>query len=227
MPSCACFYRTLRELGLADADPTRDITLPTRSRNPIRPLEEDEAAALRHAAEFVDRPSRHAAAAALAFSGGHTGEIGHIVVGDLDRTARCVWIHGSTRVTPRWCPLDPWALRILTSRAALLADRHRLHDSRDVPLAVSARPAPDEQLQARACVALTDLLHRIGLAADPRIKPASITAYAAVQVLNETGRIEEVARRLGLRSLDRAADLAALDWATPTDDKPRPAHHHA
>jgi site-specific recombinase XerD len=118
------FYRVLRELGLSDADPTRDIVLPERTRTPIRPLDEDECIALRHTAEYVDRPSRHAAAAALALSGGHTGEIGHITIRDLDRTDQAVWMHGSTRTDPRWCPLEPWALRVLISRAEFLARRH-------------------------------------------------------------------------------------------------------
>ncbi|MEU1032851.1 site-specific integrase [Streptomyces mirabilis] len=208
------FYRTLRELSLTDADPTRDILLPERTRTAIRPLDEDETVALRHAAEYVTRPSRHAAAAALALSGGHTGEIGHIRFRDLDQSAAAVWMHGSTRTDPRWCPLDPWALRILLTRADFVARQQRTPEA--VPnarLAVSSTPAPDEQLQARACVALSDLIRRIGLGADPRVKPASLTSYAAVRIFEESGKIEDVARGLGLRSLDRAADLVGYDWA--------------
>ncbi|WP_192583136.1 site-specific integrase [Streptomyces albicerus] len=208
------FYRSLRELGLTDTDPTRDIGLPERTRTLVRPLDEDEAIALRHAAEYVSRPSRHAAAAALALSGGHTGEIGHTRVRDLDEDAAAVWMHGSTRTDPRWCPLDPWALRVLQARAAFVSRQQRIRETApNARLAVSSAPAPDEQLQARACVALSDLIRRIGLSADPRVKPASLTAYAAVRIFDETGKIETVARGLGLRSLDRAADLVGYDWA--------------
>ncbi|WP_141698421.1 hypothetical protein [Streptomyces lushanensis] len=70
-------FRTLRELGLSDQDPTRDIDLPTRTYEGVRALTEDEAVLLRHHAAFVTRPTRHAAAAALALAGGHNGEIGH------------------------------------------------------------------------------------------------------------------------------------------------------
>jgi site-specific recombinase XerD len=210
------FYRTLRELGLTDTDPTRDILLPERTRTLIRPLDEDEAVALRHASEYVARPSRHAAAAALALSGGHTGEIGHIRIRDLDCAAQAVWMHGSTRTDARWCPLDPWALRVLPARTAFVAKQQRSHENvPDARLAVSSAPAPDEQIQARACVALSDLIRRIGLGADPRVKPASLTAYAAVRIFDETGRIEDVARGLGLRSLDRAADLVGFSWTRP------------
>ncbi|MCN9244497.1 site-specific integrase [Streptomyces sp. RY43-2] len=214
------FYRTLRELGLTDTDPTRDVLLPERTRSLIRPLDEDEAVALRHAAEYVTRPSRHAAAAALALSGGHTGEIGHIRISDLDQSASAVWMHGSTRTDARWCPLDPWALRVLLARAAFVTRQQGSPEA--VPkarLAVSSAPAPDEQLQARACVALSDLIRRIGLGTDPRVKPASLTAYAAVRIFSESGKIEDVARGLGLRSLDRAADLIGYDWTRPAAER--------
>ncbi|WP_371095852.1 hypothetical protein [Streptomyces sanglieri] len=213
-------YRTLRELGLTDADPTRDVLLPERTRTLIRPLDEGEAVALRHAAEYVTRPSRHASAAALALSGGHTGEIGHIRIRDLDQSAAAVWIHGSTRTDARWCPLDPWALRVLLARAAFVARQQSSLDAvPEARLAVSSISAPDEQLQARACVALSDLIRRIGLGADPRVKPASLTAYAAVRIFSGTGKIEDVARGLGLRSLDRAADLVGYDWARPAAER--------
>ncbi|NMO37310.1 site-specific integrase [Streptomyces sp. GMY01] len=213
------FYRALYDLGLSDADPTRGIRLPERTRTRVRPLDEDEAIVLRQAAEYVTRPSRHAAAAALALSGGHTGEIGHIRVRDLDEKAAAVWMHGSTRTDPRWCPLDPWSLRVLKARAAFVSRQQlRAEAVPDTRLAVSSAPAPDEQLQARACAALGDLIRRIGLSADPRVKPASLTAYAAVRLYDETRNVENVARRLGLRSLDRAADLIGLDWTTPAPE---------
>ncbi|MBX7473488.1 hypothetical protein [Streptomyces sp. NPDC056132] len=213
------FYRTLRELGFTDADPTRDILLPERTKTLIRPLDEDEAVALRHAAEYVTRPSRHAAAAALALSGGHGGEIGHIRIRDLNQSAEAVWMHGSTRTDARWCPLDPWALRVLLARAAFVARQQRTPDAvPDARLAVSSAPAPDEQLQARACVALSDLIRRVGLGGDPRVKPASLTAYAAVRIFEGNGKIEDVARGLGLRSLDRAADLIDYVWALPSSE---------
>lgn len=110
-------FRTLRELGLSDTDPTRDIQLPRRAPGDVRPLTEDEVVSLRHQASFVTRPSRHGAAAAVAPAGGHSGEIGHIRVRDLDIEHSRVWIHGSAKTDPRWCPLDAWSLNTLTARA--------------------------------------------------------------------------------------------------------------
>ncbi|MEU9561693.1 hypothetical protein AB0D16_06565 [Streptomyces sp. NPDC048161] len=205
-------FRTLRELDLSNQDPTRDITLPTRTYEGVRALTEDEAVLLRHHAAFVTRPTRHAAAAALALAGGHSGEIGHIVADDLDLDCSRVWMHGATKYEPRWCRLDAWGRHVLAERAAHVASQHP--DTATARLAVSSSPASDAALQARSCVALGDLLRRIGLGNDPYVKPASVTARAAVETFEHTGRIEEAARRLGLRSLDRAAAIVGYDWRT-------------
>ncbi|WP_079181505.1 hypothetical protein [Streptomyces sp. Tue 6075] len=205
-------FRTLRELGLSDQDPTRDIDLPTRTYEGVRALTEDEAVLLRHHAAFVTRPTRHAAAAALALAGGHSGEIGHIVAADLDLRRSRVWMHGATKYEPRWCRLDAWGRHVLAERAAHVTAKHP--DAATARLAVSPLPAPDAALQARSCVALRDLLRRVGLGPDPHVKPASVTARAAVEAFEVTGRIEEAARRLGLRSLDRAAAIVDYGWRT-------------
>ncbi|MFF9069723.1 hypothetical protein ACF09E_30670 [Streptomyces sp. NPDC014891] len=208
-------YRTLRELKLTDADPARDIELPARAVGGVRPLSDDEVIDLRHHSAFITRPSRHGAAAALALVGGHSGEIGHIRVKDLDVPGRRVWMHGSTKTDPRWCPLDAWGLNVLTSRAAFVTARQVRPDSApNARLAVSDRHASDASLQARACVALADLLKRIGLGGDEDVKPASITAWAAVAEYERTGRVEDAARLLGLRSLDRVAALIDYSWRT-------------
>ncbi|MET9848547.1 hypothetical protein [Streptomyces ossamyceticus] len=115
-------YRTLRELGLSDADPTRDIVLPARAIGSVRPLAEDEVIDLRHRASFVTRPSRQGAAASLA--GGHSGEIRHIRVRDLDVSHRRVWMHGSTKVDTRWCPWTTGASsrRVFLERSGALRE---------------------------------------------------------------------------------------------------------
>ncbi|MFJ4870522.1 hypothetical protein [Streptomyces sp. NPDC088757] len=211
-------YRTLRELKLTEADPARDIELPARTVGGVRPLSEDEVIDLRHRSSFVTRPSRHGAAAALALAGGHSGEIGHIRVKDLDAAGRRVWMHGSTKTDPRWCPLDDWGLNVLASRSALVtAHRLRPGTAPNPRLAVSDRHASDASLQARVCVALADLLKRVGLGGEEYVKPASITAWAAVAEFERTGRIEDAARLLGLRSLDRVASVIGYSWRVKGD----------
>jgi len=54
---------------------------------------------------------------------------------------------------------------------------------------------------------------RSGLAGEPDVRPASVAAWAGRKVFDTTGSIEEAARVLGVRSLDRAARLIALDWS--------------
>lgn len=203
-------FRTLRELGLSDQDPTGDIVLPARTHEGVRALTEDEIVDLRHHASFTTRPTRHAAAAALALAGGHSGEIGHTVVADLDMAYSRVWIHGSSKYEPRWCRLDAWGRHVLAERARHVSAQHP--EPSTARLAVSSRPTSDAALQARACVALGDLLRRAGLGDEPDVKPASITATAAIAAFEATGRIEEAARSIGLRSLDRAAAIIGFDW---------------
>ncbi|MDX2546157.1 hypothetical protein ACOT81_27405 [Streptomyces sp. WI04-05B] len=211
-------FRTLRELGLSDADPARDIVLPARTAGQVRPLVEGEVIDLRHRASFVTRPSRHGAAAALALAGGHSGEIGHIRVQDLDLDRRRVWMHGATKTDARWCPLDDWGLNVLAHRAEFVSARQlRRESAPNARLAVSDRHASDAYLQSRACVALGDLLKRIGLGGEEDVKPSSVTAWAAVEEFERTGRIEDAARRLGLRSLDSTANIIGHAWRAPAD----------
>lgn len=205
-------FRTARELGLADTDPTLDLSLPPRTNMPTRPLTDDEAALVRHFAESRLERTRHAAAVALAEAGAHTGEIGHLSVADLDHGNTRVWAHGSSKTTPRWCPLDPWQTSILAQRAQRVRDTHPNHPDADLPLATSGTGS-SAQLQARVCVAIGDVLTRAGLGSEPDIRPASVIAHTGAAVFAATGRIEDVALRLGLRSLDRAAALIGHDWA--------------
>ena len=68
--------------------------------------------------------------------------------------------------------------------------------------------------QISACIAVRDVLIRAGLGKEPGVRPASIAGWAGQQILRETGRIDEVARRLGMASLDRTARFLHWAWAT-------------
>lgn len=216
-------FTTARRLGLTDTDPTRDIDLPARTVGATRSLDEAETVELRLAAEFTDRPTRHAAAVALALAGGFSGEIGHITPADLNLTAARVWMHGSTKTQPRWCPLDAWGIQVLAARTHhVQATTAPGQDIRSLRLAVSSRNGTDEQIQARVCVALRDLINRIGLGADPAVRPASITAYAGWETFTRTRRIEAAAMHLGMASLDSTAALIGHDWQHLTDPDTAP-----
>jgi integrase/recombinase XerC len=76
-----------------------------------------------------------------------------------------------------------------------------------------SRTSNSESRRAHSSQAIRETLRRAGLLADSEVRPASLTAWAGQQVLNETGRVDEVARALGMRSLDGAARLIGWDWA--------------
>ncbi|MGW7362057.1 hypothetical protein ACWGI8_01205 [Streptomyces sp. NPDC054841] len=67
--------------------------------------------------------------------------------------------------------------------------------------------------QASVGAGFSDIARRSGLSNRKRkVEPRDITRYVARQILDETGQLSEVARRLGLSSLDAAAGLAGLAW---------------
>jgi hypothetical protein len=66
--------------------------------------------------------------------------------------------------------------------------------------------------RAAWCGAIYEVLVLGGLAGEPAIHPSSLAAWAARKVFLRTGRIDDVARALGVRSLDRAAAVVGWDW---------------
>ena len=66
--------------------------------------------------------------------------------------------------------------------------------------------------QASVCNALGAVLDLAGLAVEPDVRPASLRHWAGRELFDAGASIQEVARRLGARSLDTAAEDIALDW---------------
>jgi hypothetical protein len=69
---------------------------------------------------------------------------------------------------------------------------------------------------------LVRALAKAGLGASDGVRPSSIHEYVANRVYAETGSMEAVAVRCGLRSLDAAARLVTVDWRT-AHETPAPA----
>ncbi len=203
-------FRTARELGLVDSDPILDLALPPRSQLKTRPLTDDEIAVCRAASLHTLTSTRLPAAWALAEATARSAELGHIQVSNVDLEVGRVWLDGSPRTQPRWAPLTGWARTQLSRRI------RELGDDAERPVLYSGRVGSDYHRQAASCVAIADTLRRAGLADEPDVRPLSVVAWAGRQVLAETGRIGEVARRLGVRSLDRAAGLISFDWTRET-----------
>jgi len=203
------YFRTLRQLELFDGDPTLDLALPARSSLAMRPLTDDEVALGRSFSLQTLTATRQPAAWALAEATARTSEIPHIVVSDLDFTNRRVWIHGSSKAEARWGLLSDWGATQLVRRIGSL--KNVLGE--DPAVAYEGRGS-EESAQASSYIAIAETLMRAGLGREPDVRPGSVVAWAGQRVFGETASIEEVARRLGIRSLDRAARFIGWGWAT-------------
>ena len=198
-------FRTLRHSGVTVGDPTLDLVLPPRSQLSTRPLADGEVTLCRGHAMWSLSDLRRASAWALAEATCRSAEVGQVRVCDVDVDRRRVWIHGGRTTAPRWGHLTEWGASRLEQRVQMLAAKP---DS--VVVYGGAGGASTSQISA--CIAIADVLTRAGLASEPDVRPASVAAWAGRQILAETGRIDEVARRLGMASLDRAARFIAFDW---------------
>jgi integrase/recombinase XerC len=199
-------FRTARQLGLVEGDPTLDLVLPPRSDNQCRPLTDDEVAVC-HAAALAGE-SRLAAAWALAEATARTSELPKVVVGDVDFARGLVWLHGGSKTLERWGHVSEWGLSQLARRVRALGDDPVR------PLVYSGDGSAVSR-QASACMAISITLARAGLGDEPDVRPASVAAWAGRRVLEETGQIDLVAIRLGMRSLDRTAAFVRYDWTSP------------
>ena len=206
-------FRTARELGLAESDPTLDLVLSPRSSQTTRALTDDEVALCRAASPHTLTSTRLPAAWALAEASARSGELGHIKIADIDLGCRPrVWLHGSTRYEPRWAEVSEWGATQLIRRLRTIGE------DPERPVVYNGERGSDYHRQVASCVAIGDTLRRAGLADEPDIGPMSVVGWAGRQVMAETGRIDEVAHRLGIRSLDRAATLIGWDWQTDLED---------
>ena len=200
-------FRVLRQASAVEHDPTLDVVLPARSSLAARPLTDDEIALGRSFSLKTLGETRQPAAWALAEATARTSELPGIRIRDVDLNPGRVWIAGSKKTDPRWGQLTDWGFDALARRIALL------DAAPDAPLIYDGAGS-EESRQASACAAISETLRRAGLTAEPDVRPVSIAAWAGRRIFVQTGRIEEVARALGMRSLDRAARLISWDWTT-------------
>lgn len=205
-------FRTARELGLLQGDPTLDLVLPSRMNESPRPLTDDEVEQCRRVCLHDLSSTRLSAAWALGEATARTSEIPHIKLADLDLGCARIWIHGSSKTEARWGSLTEWGATQVARHVRVSAND--LNDSTALAYAGSGNI---ESRRSFSCQALRETLQRAGLTADPHVRPASLAAWAGVRVLRNTGRIESVASALGVRSLDAAARAINWDW---TIDQP-------
>jgi len=206
-------FRTARELGLLEGDPTVDLVLPSRTRESARPLTDGEVDECRRVCLHDLVSTRLSVAWALGEATARTSEIPHVTVADLDLPGRAVWIHGSSKTEPRW--------GTLTERGVSQVGRHvrSLGSKVDRKTTVAYEGSGNvESRRSFSSQAIRETLQRAGLTGDRYVRPASLTGWAGVRVMRETGRIESVALALGVRSLDAAGRMIGWDWTRPIAD---------
>jgi integrase/recombinase XerC len=210
------YFRTLRELGLSDSDPTVDLRLPARTTTAARPLTDGEVVLCRYASRLGHAGSaslQRAVCFALAEATAITSEITQIRIADLDDHHDPRWVHlpGTTRARPRLGRLTDWGTRVVARHA------HQLH-AQGAPsstlLTYRGRAAPGQHVaQASASNAIAEVLRAADLGDEPDVRPSSVRNWAGRRLYEEGLPIEQVAIRLGGRSLDAVASDIALDWA--------------
>jgi len=199
-------FRTARAHGVEIGDPTLDLVVPSRPRRQTRPLTDEEVAVCRGASMWSLTDTRRSAAWALAEATCRTGELPFIRASDVDVENRRVWLHGGRRTAPRWGLLTEWGLPHVERRLATLPAQQP-----DAQLVYQGSNNLDGG-RTSSSLAILDVLRRAGIAGDPGVRPASISAWAGRQILEETGRIDVVAQQLGLTRLDTAADFIGWNW---------------
>lgn len=208
------FFATCHHLGLWDQNPGEKVTTHGRSNGRIRPLTDNEAARLMDRAAYGARENKMPAAVALALAGATVTEIAQVEGTDVHLPEQVVWLPGlGRRNLPRWVSLDEWQTTALHNRIAYLTRRHG-HDITGLSLVHRGHVADQDPTKFAMTTnqMLVRALAKAGLGPVDGVRPSSIHEYVANRVYAETGSMEAVAVRCGLRSLDAAARLVTTDW---------------
>jgi len=208
-------FRTLRQVGLCDADPTLDLRLPARSVTAARPLSDVEVTLCRASARLGEAGAvslQRATAWALAETTAMTSEISRIRLSDVDdpHAPRWVQLPGTRRLDSRLGQLTDWGAVIVARQLRVLAGQRA---GAHTLLTYRGRGVPgQDKAQSATCNAIGAILDLAGLSTEPDIRPASVRNWAGRRLYDGGMPIEQVARRMGCWSLDTAATAIALTW---------------
>lgn len=224
LSAASAFFNTAQCLGLYDENPAVATREPMPTPRHVRPLTSGQIEQMKRTAVFrVHRlngrtvpESKTPAAFALTLLGATNGENSQVRVRDVDLPNRRVWLHaGGYRTYDRWVPIDDdWCLQAISTRIDILAqtsggepiaDRWLVYDSRVANPTAAKRSAATADL-------ITGLMRKAGVYTPGVTRVESIREYLAGRVFAQTGRVEAVAQRLGMSSLDAAAHLVDYDW---------------
>ena len=208
-------FRALRQAGAVDGDPTLDLRLPPRTSRAARPLTDAEVTLARAATRLGASGSgslQRAVAWALAEATAITSEISTVRVRDLDDPDQPRWVRlpGTRRTDARLGELTDWGAVVLARQVGLLRARG-LASSTLLTYRGDGEPG-QHVAQAAVCNAVAAVLAAAGLSQEPDVRPASVRNWAGRRLYDGGMPIEDVARRLGARRLDGAAEDIALVW---------------
>lgn len=209
-------FDALVDRGLLDCNPTVGLLVahaPTRSL-PC-PLTPPEVQRLLVAGRVHPDDTLRPATSALALCGATHAEIAAAAVADVDLDRQRLRLGPAPR--ERYSPLTPGVTAVLVARIRTQERAWRrqneVYDPALVPLALN-RPAGSYPLNCVAPTISGNLSRALRCAGvtRPGVRPRSIREYAANTLYAVTGRVEAVAERLGITSLDAAARLLDPTW---------------
>jgi integrase/recombinase XerC len=193
-------FRLARKRGLVAGDPTMDVAVPRSVDGATRPLTDGEVERCREVAWWTS--PRAAAVWGLAETTCRGAELSAVGVEDVELADGVVRLPGSSRVLARGGVLSVWGSGAVGRQLALVSEGCLVYSG----------SGSSNAGQVSTCRALGTVLLRAGLGGDRRVRPASIAGWAGRRVFEESGRVEDAARVLGVRSLDSAARMIGLDW---------------
>jgi len=209
-------FKTARALGLDDRDPAADIALPVRLLGRSVPATGEQVQRCKDASRTTLTETRSPCILALFLAGEGTAELPYATREDVHLDDRLVWAQGGTKATPRWVPLDDWQAEMVRRRIEWLdsnpAKTPALAARRTLVYAPTKDGVPHHFRQAATANAIGQIMRRAGLSKVPGMGARSLRQYVAHEVYDRTGSLAQVATRLGMASLDAAADLIDLDW---------------
>ncbi len=205
----------LVEASLVPENPTLGLRVDRQpSLLSLRPLTPGEALRLFSAGQLSSIDTLRPACVALALTGATHAEVARAVVADADLEAALVRLGCGTRFE-RTVDLNVAANTSLTARVRSQRlewrRRKRSWDPESVPLAMH-RPVSAYRADVVAPTVSMNLARAMKRAGVTRegVRPRSCREYAANAIYARTGRVEDVAERLGIVSLDAA--YRVLDW---------------
>jgi integrase/recombinase XerC len=225
------FFGTAQKLGLYDENPAQSVVEHRRTERHVHAFTDAEIAQLKRTATYRIGEVKAPTMLALMLLGATSREVAYIRVGDVDLKHRRVWLHGGAdRNRPRWVPIeDDWAANVLRERIAAICKARPEADWDELAkVLLTYRPKKGDDNPAKRAASVATTLDRllrtarVYVAGETRLE--SIREWLALRVFQQTGRLEDVAVRLGLSSLDTIAHVVGSEWVDEhTIKEPPPA----